>query len=543
MMNWIDGLWQSPFVHFIKVQFYQPYFVFLLAWLPILSLYLHNLSELTISALIVPMATVTIVGCVYLGIGWVLLKDWTKAGLLAAAAMWLLVNYGDMVGWYKFHQIPIVGLLLTANKVLFPLLILILLAFAYWLWATHLRLEKVTAILNILFLALIVQLVWQVGVSQYNRSLNDHPLSTYVTQPKIVNTTSSLGYNPDVYYVIFDRYANQHTLQDDYNFDNSGFLNSLKSQGFYVADQAAANYPYTPLSISSSLDMTYLEKVAAGTHPYPTLATDIYPLLQQTNTSATFQALGYKFYQMGSWFPPTHSNDNADGNYVQENVLGVDNFMTTFLTKTMAAPVLQHVLPDSLGIQFEEQHASNFAYQQAHFSQVVNLAGPKFVFVHMLMPHPPYIVDADCQPLQGDVQDHRTELQNYLQQVQCANKQALSMVQTIMKASDKKAIIIFQSDEGPYTIRYKMKDSVEFQNASDGSILERSRILNAYYFPDGDTSQLYRSISPVNSFRTVFRQYFGMSYNNLEDKTYVPPSRPHLMDFMDVTNVLEQSRQ
>ena len=114
------------------------------------------------------------------------------------------------------------------------------------------------------------------------------------------------------------------------------------------------------------------------------------------------------------------------------------------------------------------------------------------------------------------------------------------MIDTIMKASKDKPIILLQSDEGPYTYVHKMKDSVEFEGVGDDSVLERSRILNAYYLPDGNTGQLYDTISPVNSFRVLFRQYFGADLENLPDDTFVPPSRPKLFSFIDVTDVIRR---
>jgi hypothetical protein len=116
----------------------------------------------------------------------------------------------------------------------------------------------------------------------------------------------------------------------------------------------------------------------------------------------------------------------------------------------------------------------------------------------------------------------------------------MQMVDEILKVSQQKPIIVLQSDEGPYTLVNKMPDSVEFTGASDGAVLERSRILSTYYLPDGDTSQLYDTISPVNSFRMIFRQYFGADTPDLADQTFVPPSRPKLFDFIDKTEVIRK---
>jgi hypothetical protein len=49
---------------------------------------------------------------------------------------------------------------------------------------------------------------------------------------------------------------------------------------------------------------------------------------------------------------------------------------------------------------------------------------------------------------------------------------------------------------------------------------KRLNILNAYYFPGGAASGLYESISPVNTFRVLFNQYFGGQIKLLKDTSY-----------------------
>ena len=47
----------------------------------------------------------------------------------------------------------------------------------------------------------------------------------------------------------------------------------------------------------------------------------------------------------------------------------------------------------------------------------------------------------------------------------------------------------------------------------------RFNILNAYYLPDGGEGILYPTITPVNSFRIIFNQYFGANFPLIEDKS------------------------
>ena len=52
-------------------------------------------------------------------------------------------------------------------------------------------------------------------------------------------------------------------------------------------------------------------------------------------------------------------------------------------------------------------------------------------------------------------------------------------------------------------------------------IEERSGILNAYFLPSScEPGGLYRSITPVNSFRVIFNSCFGADLELLKDQSY-----------------------
>ena len=64
---------------------------------------------------------------------------------------------------------------------------------------------------------------------------------------------------PDIYYIVLDEYAGIQTLKNKFNFDNSEFYNYLSKKGFIISSKSYSHYPYTILSIPSSLNMQYLD--------------------------------------------------------------------------------------------------------------------------------------------------------------------------------------------------------------------------------------------------------------------------------------------
>jgi hypothetical protein len=46
------------------------------------------------------------------------------------------------------------------------------------------------------------------------------------------------------------------------------------------------------------------------------------------------------------------------------------------------------------------------------------------------------------------------------------------------------------------------------------------QILNAYYLPNGGAAKIYDTITPVNTFATVFDTYFGGDFKLKDDVSY-----------------------
>ena len=98
-----------------------------------------------------------------------------------------------------------------------------------------------------------------------------------------------------------------------------------------------------------------------------------------------------------------------------------------------------------------------------------------------------------------------TYIEGYRGEVLYLNKRVLEALHEILSVSAVPPIIIIQGDHG--------------DDKSEAST--RMTILNAYYLPGVDQSKLYPTISPVNSFRLIFDEYFGGNYESLPDKSYL----------------------
>ena len=141
---------------------------------------------------------------------------------------------------------------------------------------------------------------------------------------------------------------------------------------------------------------------------------------------------------------------------------------------------------------------------------------PIFVFAHLIVPHPPFVFQADGR-MQMNADYYRESgvpvndeiyKSGYVDQIQFVNEEILEVVERILKESSEEPIIILQADHG---------DGLTFSPA----------ILNAYYLPGSGSERLYPSISPVNTFRLILSEYFGADLKMIEDisrvSTYEKP--------------------
>jgi hypothetical protein len=109
------------------------------------------------------------------------------------------------------------------------------------------------------------------------------------------------------------------------------------------------------------------------------------------------------------------------------------------------------------------------------------------------------------------------------------------IIQKILDESEIPPIIIIQSDHGPGM-------SLDHRLMELSDLHERMSILNAYYLPGEKTDQLYVGITPVNTFRVIFNEYFGANLPLLEDRSFYSPLND-LFNFEDISDKVKTSQQ
>jgi hypothetical protein len=338
---------------------------------------------------------------------------------------------------------------------------------------------------------------------------------------------SGSGDLPDIYYIIVDGYGRSDLLRDGYDVDISGFLQELESLGFQVAADSRSNYSFTLLSLTSSLNMDYLDDLGIPLQPGTPIANvsqTLVPVLNHNALRRVLEQQGYRTVAFASGFSWTEFW-NAD-EYRRPSFQGISPFETLIIRTSLLGMVEDFA--STLGAPYPyagyQAHRRRIEYALDELPVAAREPGPKFVFVHLLMPHPPFVFYRDGQPYPerhaysiGDATQYTASVNEYVagyrEAVLFLNRRLVPVLRSVIEDSDKPPVIVLQGDHGPGA-------RLEWDRPTDRAISERMAILNAYYFPQGLRGSLPTSITPVNSFRLVLGRVLGVDVDTLPDRSY-----------------------
>jgi hypothetical protein len=503
---------------------YWPWHSLLLGAYPALFLFAQNLADqLTLEPLWLPLVVSIGVAVGLLLLGYALVRDWLRAGLMASAVLLTFFAFGHV--WNVLSPFLAERWLLAIFWVAAGGL-LVLLAWQGGAWV-----RPLTGILNLVLWALVLYNVVTIGtVVATTRAIS--PMSGEVPAVSV----GAAG-RPDVYYIVLDRYAGEETLRRFYDYDNSPFLEALEERGFAVAHDSWANYFKTALSMFSTLTMEHIDGDEWDDADPDTFGPIHRAFQQRMAVPATFKELGYEYVHIANWWEPTSRNVDADVIYrfTQSTEFGASLVSTTLLG------LLE---PENTDQRAEEMHG--VPLQRAHvlygleaLQRASERSGPTFTLAHFTLPHPPYGFNPDGSEPTAEQKEERTDGEEYIAQLEYANNQMIEFIDSVtdVDPGEPDPIIVFQTDEGPFPPRFAVPNSDNFPwlEATDDEIQWKFAILTAYRMPGVDMAAqgFTDRTSPVNAFRILFNAYFGADLELLPDVTYLSPDTDHMYDFVE----------
>lgn len=508
---------------------------FLFALFPILFIYAENKEHLSLSQIWTSVVILLGFALIVLLLFTLVLRSAARAGMLLSLFLLLFFSYGVVhrALWEGRTEIP----LAYSQMLLIVWAVLFFGGAALVIWIRR-GLEEITKILNIMALILVMFSLVNIGLYELRtRSAlqgNDNTERIQLAQTRSVQGDEL----PNIYYIILDGYARADILEELYNYDNSEFLEFLDQKGFSVADESQSNYAQTALSLASSLNLSYLDDVASRVGPE---SGDRQPLQRMIRSSAAVQFLkqqGYLTVAFPTGYAPT-TLDDADvymdsglaWNSLEILLLGYTPIPWLVANQSQLNPYAPHIF--------------RIQYALEHLAGTAQLQSPHFVFAHVVAPHPPFVFDEhgnETPQSRGfTIEDgnHFLELggtreeyvEGYTSQLSFVNDQIMAIVDNLLSyQSSRPAIIILQSDHRPGLL-------LDWEHSENTYFKERLSILNAVLLPGGDSTSFYAKMTPVNTFRLIFNQYFGTELELLEDESYFSIwERPY--EFINVTDAV-----
>ena len=415
--------------------------------------------------------------------------------LIISCILWFVLFYQT---WsYMFSNIYLMRKITEELNINHRIIDIVILLFIFLLLVYTINKFKslqrvISNYLNLLLITLMIYKAFEVINYEPNNIQLENRFNTSI------NFSANLE-RPDIYYIILDSYTSNASLKRYWDFDNLEFTNFLKERGFYFSEGSKSNYNYTPSSLSSSLNSSYLNVKNKAIYSL----TDRNRLDSLIRTNQVFQLLKKNGYKKR-----IYSIFNIDQSIPE--IFGINNKTTTVINTTIISTIMRGIKKRNETKDQQLYLKGCFEYNKNSFDfldSIGNLArnsNPHFTLVHSLTTHAPFVVDEDGSFSQEQSLNPNINKMKYINGVKYTNKRLRSFIISILSKSGPKPIIILQGDHGSHLIDIK----------------ETSTILNAYYFPDKDYSSLYQNISPINTFRVIFNKYFNTNLPLLRDENF-----------------------
>ncbi|MBM4218392.1 MAG: LTA synthase family protein [Gammaproteobacteria bacterium] len=499
-----------------------PWSAIAFALYPLIFIAVTNPGQVSAGSLVPTLAVAAAASATLLALLRLLFGDWPRAGLGVIWFLLLFFGYDpvnaafDGTGGDADEGVAVVGWAARNLQLIHSIVWLLLLALG-WSWLRRLKrpLGRLPAALNLVSVLLIGLALAQWLAGRDGKGGGPEPGRV---QGDAVHGT------PDIYFIVLDGYARADMLAQHYAWDNGPFLRRLEARGFQVADASQANYGWTFLSLASTLNMDYLPALLGDRlDPAGVGREDAYRLLRDNRAAAFLRERGYRFVHLQSTWGGTGSNPYAD----DFRACGGGPFRDDYLLAIAEVSWLR-ALGTRASVDLASCHLRNFET----LAGLAREPGPKFVLVHFVPPHHPYLFDRDGNVLRNATLSNQFEFQKllwedraaYIDQLVFVSRKPEEAIDRLIADSPRPPTILLVSDHGP-----------NLRRAIRGAEYNRLRLasLSAVRLPGAPADLLTEDVSNVNLLRIVLRHLFGADLPPLPDRLFVSEYR-RPFDFTEV---------
>ena len=323
--------------------------------------------------------------------------------------------------------------------------------------------------------------------------------------------------SPDIYLFLLDAYPGDRAAARSTSFDADAFPADLEARGFGVVRDAHSNYLLTPLTLSSMLWMRHLEDIPGLGPPYGPTREDwrrVRAVLSHAPVFETLRAAGYETIVL-------------DAGYAHAELRAVDRFIEApepaeleqaLRRNTRLDELVEAISPGTLAGTFRARIVGSFDRVRA--VALEPHSRPRFVFVHVPGPHPPWVFEADGRPrnpalvsLKGESElSEEAGLEAGFAQATHVGHLAIDAIDDIRKASAIDPVVVVMSDHGP------MGDFSTLTPLTSDIGLRASSFMAA--LTPGHPDVLADRPTPVNLFGALFAAYLDRPAQPVPDSIW-----------------------
>lgn len=431
------------------------------------------------------------------------IKDSIKAGLIFAV-LFIPFAFFAIIHDILFTNSFLSDIIFKPNLVLLITLFFLTVTLTFLIIRTGKSLKSVTKFLNIfLFAFLLMNIIKFLGSYDRFPEKSAMPVHELAADSMDLKNSNQILNGRDIFVLVFDSYTSFNSLKKYWNYDNLDLKDALKKNNFIISENGRINYNYTTLSISSMLNMEYLDSVKINSQTRKIISTS-FKLIKENKVTAILKKYNYKIFNI-SPFDLADSPKSYNPDFFRNEPKDIFNF---FMCKTAVGVLINRANLK----KFDEINLSSIERTK---KIIINESGPKFVFAHFMLPHDPFYFDRNGNIIPESERQGRSakfNKHNYLEQLIFTNSKIKEIVDLILGKSRIAPIIILQGDHG-YRFLRDMPDAKK----------ESHSILFAAYFPEIELNSSIDTIIGVNLFRSIFNNYLGTDMPLLEHhEQFVP---------------------
>lgn len=429
-------------------------------------------------------------------------KSYWKASLVTFSCQMVFFFFGAL---HQFVKIYFAEVWMSQYRFLLSFVLLIFILCTILIYRLKRKPLRFILLLNTLFLLFVTT-----DLARYHL-LNPSDEIKLAIDTKGNNQTEFL-HKPSIYLLLFDEYASSSSLRERYYFNND--LDSfLTNNQFYLIKNSRSNYNFTPFSVASLLNFSYLD----GFHEERVTSNDyqnILSLIKNNKLVELLESNGY-IIRNRSIFDFDKQPAYTTSPYLPEGLTILRNqTFFRYIYQDLGWLLLKY---RNVFSGFHEHLIMETKYHNQDVIEEIKKTAasqkikPVFLYAHLNMPHTPYYYDslARERPLDSIVNEIKNNIENpatYLSYLTYTNSIIKPLVTYILEKEKGNAIIIIAGDHG-----YRSNITNQQHLFSNMNAIYLPNYLN--HAPPADNMTL------VNEFRFIINAISRKQMNLLNDST------------------------